>query len=418
MRALPVQMVTVGSRSLQEEVRGFGSLSFLKKLDVLSPADGILDTLHFREGDRIERGDIIGIIRNPFINLSARRAEDSYTQAQAALDLALARLRDSEFMVEARLLENEKTREELVQARKILEEEQRKSENREALYEAGALSDEAIREERFRLDTAETQLMLMERDLEIRRVGLRREDLASLGYEVPADEGELRRALIVMATSALRAEAAAARANLEAASREVESALIMERDLVMRSPFSGIVGLRYTEEGEQLRRDDKILTIMDTDFLYAVFPVPESDAPKLERGMAALVETGGEETHKGEVDLVSPHADNQSFNFMVRVILSPHENDFLRPGMFARVSVPLEHPRPITVIPEAALVHKRENTGRVFTIHNNLLSERDVVLGAIWGDEREIVSGLSLGEVIAMGPKEAFKEGLYVSEAP
>ena len=414
---LPVRMVPVTVRETAEEVKGFGSLSFLKKFELVSPLDGVLETLHFREGDRIGRGELVGVLKNPQVTLAARRAEDAYSQALSALALSSARLRDGEFHVEARLLDNEKSREELAQAKKILEEEKRKSQNREALYEAGALSDEAIREERFRLASAETQVLLMEKELEIRRVGLREEDLAAAGIPVPSNREELRRALIRTATSALRAETAAARANLEIASREMESCRLMEKELTITSPGPGIVGARYVEEGERLKRDDRVLTIMDTGALYAIFPVPESEAPRLKKGMPARVISAGDKSYEGRVDLISPLADNQSFTFMVRILLLPVSGSPLKPGMFARITIPLESPRKITVIPEAALAAKKENSGRVFTVRGNVLSERNVVLGSLIGDEREIISGLVPGEVVALGPRTALKEGLYVSAA-
>jgi multidrug efflux pump subunit AcrA (membrane-fusion protein) len=413
--ALPVRMVPVTVREMAEEVKGFGSLSFLKKFEIVSPLEGVLETLNFRAGDRVNKGDLAGVLYNPQVNLAARRAEDTYSQALAALDLAMARLRDNEFYTEARILENEKSRDELIQAERILEEEKRKSQNREAVYEAGGMSDEAIREERFRIASAETEILFMKRDLEIRSVGLREEDLRTAGIPVPLERGDFRKALISLATSAVRAEAAAARANLEAASREMEAARLMENELRIISAGAGIVGARYVETGERIKRDDRILTLMETDSLYAVFPVSEGEAAKLKKGMIAWVSSGGGEIHEGKLDLISPQADNQSFTFLVRVLLSPGLS--LKPGMFARVTIPLEAPRKITVIPEAALVVKKENAARVFVVGNNVLSERNVVLGAPLGDHREIKSGLTQGEVVALGNNPAFKEGVYVSAA-
>ena len=412
---VPVKMIPVTARETVQAVKGFGSLSFLKKFELSSPVEGVLETLNFREGDRISRGDIVAVLKNPQISLAARRAEDAHSQAVSALDLARARLRDGEFHAEARLLENEKSQDELIQTKKALEEERRKSQNREALYEAGGLSDEAIREERFRLAQSENQILLMEKELEIRRVGLREEDLIAAGYPVPVGTEDLKRALIRLACSAISAEAAAAAANLESAAREMESCRLMEQELSIKSPGHGIVGARYVEEGERIKRDDKILTIMDTGSLYAIFPVHESEAPKLQKGMAAQVVSGGEEIHEGKVDLISPQADNQSFSFLVRVLLPLSGKNSLKPGMFARISIPLESPRKVTVIPEAALTAKKENSGKVFTVRNNVLSERNVILGSLLGDEREIVSGLAPGEVVALGHAPALKEGVYVS---
>ena len=414
---LPVRMASVKEKESAGIVKGFGYLSYQKKFELISPMEGILESLNFREGDSIGKDDVVGFLKNPQVNLAARRGEDAYSQALAALDLAGAKLRDAEYRAEARLLEKEKSQDELMEAKKTLEEEKRKSRNREILYEAGGLSNEAILEERFRMAQAEQQIKFMERDLEIQEIGLRKQDLISSGLQVPSEKEAFKKALVRLATSSARAEAAAAKANLEAAARERESSRLMEKELIIKSPGAGILAARYVEEGERIRKDDRIITILEAGSLYAIFPVAEDEAPKLKRGMAAKVIAGNNETYGGQVDLVSPQADNQSFTFMVRVLLDIQTDCPLRPGMFTQVSIPLENPKKITVIPEAALAFKRENSGRVFTIRNNVLSGREVILGTIIGDEREIVSGLTPGEVVALDPTPTYKEGVYVSAA-
>jgi RND family efflux transporter MFP subunit len=125
--------------------------------------------------------------------------------------------------------------------------------------------------------------------------------------------------------------------------------------------------------------------------------------------------TGG--TYDGKIDLISPQADSQSFTFMVRVLLAPDDEGLLKPGMFARISVALENPRKIMIVPESALALKKENQGRIFTINGNVISERMVKLGKIFGDEREIISGLEAGEVVVVRPDAALQDGTYVSVA-
>jgi multidrug efflux pump subunit AcrA (membrane-fusion protein) len=401
---------------MDDEIRGFGSLSFHKKVDLAAPSDAVLETLYYREGDSVDAGEIAAVLVNPQISLAVRRAEDAYSQAVAAGDLAQAQLAEGEFRAEARILENEKAGIELAQARLSLEEQRRKQESEEALFEAGGISIEAIRDSRFALRSAEVQISLMEKELEIRRIGLRKKDVLAAGMELPGDEEGIRRVLIDLSTAGLRAEAKAAAANLEAASRDLESNRFLESELIIRCPRAGTVGARYAEEGERLKREDKILTLMDTESLYAVFPVSETDALKLRKGMAARVSLDGTgESYDGKVDLVSPQADNQSFTFMVRVLLSPGFKDSLKPGMFARIIIPLENPREAVVIPESALARKKDKQGTVFVIRGSVLSERNVGLGRALGEEREIVSGLEAGEVVVLRPDAALRDGTYVA---
>jgi multidrug efflux pump subunit AcrA (membrane-fusion protein) len=411
-----VKVVAVVGREIFEEVKGFGSLSFIRKVDIASPADGVLEKLLKREGDIVNEGEIVSVLANPQITLSVQRAESAYSQALAARELALTRLSEGELMAEARILQNEKSEAELSIARNAIYEQQRKFRNEETLYNAGGINEESMRDSRFRLETAEAQIVLMEKELEIQRIGLREIDLLAAGIDPPKDEFGLRQALIFLATAGLRSEAKAAEANLEATRKELESSRLLESSLVIRSPITGTVGARYFEEGERLTREDKILTLMDTESLYAVFPVPEAEALKLSRGLPASVSLDGTgETYYGMVDLVYPQADIQSFTFLVRVILPADDRGLLKPGMFARIHINLEQSRYINLIPEHSLMDKKNNQGRVFTIQNSILSERIVDMGRLFGDEREIVSGLNVGEVVVLLPDSSLQDGSYVS---
>ncbi|MDR3166549.1 MAG: efflux RND transporter periplasmic adaptor subunit, partial [Treponema sp.] len=186
-----------------------------------------------------------------------------------------------------------------------------------------------------------------------------------------------------------------------------------------------IVGGRYFEEGERVQREDKLFTLMDTESLYAVFPLGEADALRLEKGMPARVRLDGTgREYTGAVDLVAPQADSQSFTFLVRVLIPPEAagNDLerdppLKPGMFARVSVSSGPPRTAVVIPESALINRKNNEGTVFVIRNNTLTERKVQTGEALGEDREICSGLEPGEVVVEKPDTGLREGVYVSLA-
>jgi len=417
-----VKVEAAEEQLLTEEVSGFGSLSFLTKVDVNASQEGVIRRIYYREGAPVQKGARLVVVDNPQIELAVGRAENARTQAQAALTLACSRLMEGEFNAEATILSIEKTEAELAQAKKALEEQRRKAEDQEKLYTAGGLSDEAIRETRFGLSNAEEQFRLMERDLEIRSVGLRDSDLKRAGL-FPAgggfdSEAERRSALIRLSVSTLRAEAEAAAAQLEAADKELESVRIARAELTIYSPAAGTVGARYLEEGERVKKEDKILTLMDTSALYVIFTLRESDALRLRAGMAAKVTVDGAGgAYDGTVDLVSPQADTQSFTFTVRVLL-PRQvvtaGENLKPGMFARVVVQLGDERPVLMVPESAVVNRKNDEGTIFVIHQGRASERKIGFGGAFGDRREICSGLKAGEVVAVKPEAFLREGSHV----
>jgi multidrug efflux pump subunit AcrA (membrane-fusion protein) len=405
-------------RELPNEIDGFGTLSFLSKIDIAAPQDALVKKLFVREGDPVVQGALVAVLENPQITLAAGRAENTVAQARAARELARSRLMEGEFQAEAQLLSIKKGEAELVQARRVWDEEHRKQMDRELLFEAGGVSEEAVKETRFSLVSRQEQIGLMEQELDIRRVGCRDQDLIAAGLPVPVDEEGRFRTLVSLLTASLRAELGATEARLDAAEKELESARIALAELRILSPGTGILGARYFEEGERVKREDKIFTLMDTGSLYAFFPVREHDAPRLKNGMAAAVRLDGTgETRQGTVDLIYPQADSQSFTFLVRVLLENSKDDMdgWKPGMFTRVQVTLGPPRQTLTVPESSLMDKKDREAKVFVVAGNTLSGRTVGLGLSLGADREIVSGLAAGEVVVVKPEGELREGTYVS---
>ncbi|MDR2608026.1 MAG: efflux RND transporter periplasmic adaptor subunit [Treponema sp.] len=324
---LRVRGIEAGLRKIPDEVSGFGSLSYRTKIDVAAPQDARILRIRFREGDRVNRGALLVELENPQFDLALQRAEDGYAQVKADRDLAYSRLLEGEFRAEAEILGIEKAEAELIHARKNYEEDLRKFKIEEALFDAGGVTEEEIRSRNFELENLLSEIALMEKELFIRKVGIREQDLLTAGI-VSGNGDEAMKSFIEVKTLGLRAELASAEARLLAAQRELESAKIALEELQIRSPADAVVGARYLEEGERVKREDKILTIMNTSSFYAVFPIRESEAMRIEKGMPARVLVEGDGSgiwREGLVDLVYPQADSQSLSLLVRVLLPSPE---------------------------------------------------------------------------------------------
>ena len=102
------------ARELPDETGGFGALSFLSKVDISAPQDGVIKKIYYREGDFVKQGTEILLLENLQINLAVERAENNYSQALAACELARSRLLEGRFNAEAQLLALEKAGAELV----------------------------------------------------------------------------------------------------------------------------------------------------------------------------------------------------------------------------------------------------------------------------------------------------------------
>jgi len=412
-----VKGAAVTIKELPDEASGFGSLSFISKLDITAAHDAVIKKIYFREGEFVKEGALVLQLDNPQIELAVEMAQNNYSQAAASYDLARSKLLEGTFQAEAQLLFLEKTEAELALAKKKWDEDVRKHQNQEALFDAGGIQAEAILVSRFGIDSEWEQIQLMEKELYIKRIGIRDCDLESAGIKIPNDEKEKQKALVSLMTMSLKAELDAAQARLDASEKELSSALIAQSELRVLSSASGYVGVRYFEEGERVRQQDKILSLIDTTSLYAIFPMREKDALKVKHGMKAsvLIDSNGE-TREGSVDLLYPQADTQSLSFLVRVLLNDNKNkETLKPGMFARVTITLGPVRQIVCIPESSVIKRKNKEGSVFVINGSSLVERNVVLGEVFDDEYEVISGLNAGDLIVLRPDNSLREGIHVA---
>ena len=433
---------------LANEIAGFGSLSFTKKVDVEAAASGRVARLCVREGGEVREGALLAVLENPQLELAAERAEHALSTARAALELARAALRESECDAEARLLGIAKAEAELRETWKTYYENERKFNAQTTLYFAGGVNEESMRIARFALESELARLHLGEKELEIRKIGFRASDLEVAGIAVPADNAQRQNALITLASGRARAELHGALARENAALKELESVRLERAELAVYSPAAGIIAARAVEEGERVKPGDTLFRIIDSGALYAGITVREADAFRLERGMEARVRIDGTETeYTGAVDLISPVADAASFSFSVRILLpkeallnsviregslfaqSAGERELARPGMFARAVIRLGADRELCVISEHALINRKNEEASCWVVQNGALVPRKLTLGGLLTEQppdseedarggRYIVeAGIEEGERVVLYPDASLQEGEYVQIA-
>ena len=81
--AIPVQVARAESRALPRTFAAIGTVQALRSVAVKSQVDGVIATVHFREGDEVPAGDLlVALDRRPF--------ENSLRMARADLDNARA----------------------------------------------------------------------------------------------------------------------------------------------------------------------------------------------------------------------------------------------------------------------------------------------------------------------------------------
>ena len=407
-----VRTVLAAERMTAQELASYGSISFQKKADVTARVDGTVTELSAVEGASVEKGDLLARLTNIQLELRKRQAESAASSARSELALAQARLWEGQLQVEARIAGIERSELELASKRRELEELAKTLKNKEQLLSVGGTTEEAMTSLRLSYAATETGVRLMEKDLEIRRIGLRDADIVSRGLTVPRDEAARRRMLVQIGTQTLAAETEVARARADSAAVELGAAEQLLAELDIRAPLSGIVGARYVEAGEHAAADAKLVTLISTEEVYAVFPVSETESQRVAPGAAVdvSVDALGGAPFRARVALISPLIDPQAGTVTVKAILA-NPSMRMKPGMFARVKLVYGSPRRVIVIPASAIAQKKGKTARVFTVVNRRVFAKEATLGQELGDSWTVEDGLRAGESLVDSPSLLLREG-------
>jgi multidrug efflux pump subunit AcrA (membrane-fusion protein) len=406
--AFTVRTVRVERVSEAPILESTGSTAHIRRVQVLSPGEGSLVHLALTEGERVAKGQLLAQIHNPQLQLLIQRQGLQVQSARSSLQLSELALRDTQYAAEARILSLEVKESEFEQKKNALAEQERRHEALVALSEVGAVSDESLRASGFAVQQQRAALAIAAQELEIFRIGLREQD-------VPAPEGQsLRdRRLQALCASAV-ADLEASRLRVTEAELELEIASLSLERLTLRSSSSGVLVGRYAEEGQYLKPNDPLFTILDDSQAHVVFSLSESNAALTANGQRAMVSIASLAGQwPAELEYVSPLADGSGgFLSRLRIIDAP---EGLKSGMFARFSLFPETEEAALALPESALSSFADGSARVFSLSGYTVHERRISVGEARNGLRIVHSGLEEGELVVDAPHPALREGDRVS---
>ncbi|MCB1675624.1 MAG: efflux RND transporter periplasmic adaptor subunit, partial [Halioglobus sp.] len=142
------------------------------------------------------------------------------------------------------------------------------------------------------------------------------------------------------------------RANVEA-----QQARIEQKQL--RAPFSGRLGIRQFNVGDYLVAGATFIDLQSLEKLYLNFTLPEQFSRQVATGLPveARLEAFGEQVFHGELTAIAPSVNAQTRNFALQATLA-NPQQVLRPGMFARLSIPLGQEREQLLVPQTAVAYR------------------------------------------------------------
>jgi membrane fusion protein (multidrug efflux system) len=181
------------------------------------------------------------------------------------------------------------------------------------------------------------------------------------------------------------------------------------KDMVTFAPISGIIGIKYIKEGEQVTSSAGVLSpvfsIYAIDQVKIYADVPEKYYSQIHRGTAADISLDAypDAIFKSTVSNVRPIIDPLSRTTQIEIVI-PNYSHKIKPGMFSRINLYLNRKNNALIIPADAVLGDEEKY--VFISQNGKAVKKAVKIGIEESDKTEILSGLTPSEeVITLGQR-------------
>ncbi len=211
------------------------------------------------------------------------------------------------------------------------------------------------------------------------------------------------------------AEAQYSRAAVVKAKAAIDQAELNLNFTEIRAPITGIIGKQEVTKGNLVTKDQTLLTTLSSwDPMRVVFSLSETDYLKLTKlypeGRAGVPENPREifelimadnsiYPHKGRLSFVDRALDLTTGTLNIYVSF-PNPDILLRPGLFARVRVPLEEKPDALLVPQKA-VQEMQGVQTVLVVGpENKVALRTVTLGPRYEDYFLVTEGVKAGDLI------------------
>jgi multidrug efflux system membrane fusion protein len=382
-------VATVAQKAVPLQVLAVGTVQAYTTVGIKSQVAGQIQTVHFKEGDEVKRGDLL-------FTIDPRPLAAAVRQAEANVAKDRAQLRQAEAARGQR-------RAEITQAQANLD------------RDLAQLENARVQEQRYR-ELVRKELVAREQYDQIRTA------LAAFEATVQADRAAIENARA--AAQAADAMVDNARAAINANEAMVETARLQLAYTTIRAPMDGRTGNLLVQAGNVVKsgEDNPLVVIAQVRPIYVSFGVPEHQLPAIKtyraRGpvqVEAKLE-GGRSSVVGAVTFMNNTVDPTTGTIQLKATF-PNADNALWPGQFVDVALTLTTEQAIVV--PARTVQAGQKGPFVFVVKPDLTVEsRPVKPGRRLASELVIEQGLAPGERIVTDGQLRLVPGARVEIKP
>ena len=223
------------------------------------------------------------------------------------------------------------------------------------------------------------------------------------------------------ALEAAKKQVAAARANVSAVRANVGFAVI-------RSPFTGTIGISQVKTGTAVVAGQTVLNTVSTDDPIAVdvnvgqeqilrFHRLQQEKNSGKDSIFTLIVGGETYAYPGQINLIDRAVDPQTGTIKARLVF-PNKEGWLKPGMNATVRIANNRNVSSVIIPYKAVTEQLGEHFAYVVGDSSKVSQRRLQLGQQLGTNIIIRSGLTPGEKIVVEGVQNLRQGSIITTTP
>ena len=178
----------------------------------------------------------------------------------------------------------------------------------------------------------------------------------------------------------------------------------------IRTPFSGVLGLRQVSQGAYVTPNDIIIELKQISPIKLEFEVPERYLVQVKEGQTLeFTIVGSDQIFTAKVYAIGTEISPLTRTFKVRAT-AKNSNNTLKPGQFARVSLVTGINENAIMVPTDAVIPVLDGK-QVYLVRNGRVIAQKVETNERSAEMIEVVTGLEIGDTVAVGGLLALSDG-------
>lgn len=190
-------------------------------------------------------------------------------------------------------------------------------------------------------------------------------------------------------------------------------------DTKLYSPIGGVLLNKQAEVGEIIGTGTELFVVSDIKRIKVIAFVPEGELNGLHIGQKAIVNIAAlNKSFDGKINEVGAVADAASRAFTVKIEVD-NKDLSIRPGMIAETRIPINKQKGSIQLPIECVINDSGNQSYVYVADKtgHKAFKRKVSLGTITANKIEIISGLSIGEMVVISGQTKLSDGSPITIA-